>query len=207
MDKKEERNELMVQEYNTKEKQQFHFSEEKITVSFINNYQFYNENIPQITTLDYTVKSYFHSTIVLANQLQKFDVGNKDTYYVNYLYLPMMFSFRQYIELKMKYLYMCVTHKAFNTETHDLEKLREELKNTDFYAFFNGNNSSVDVVKFIKTLEKKPEYFRFVLDKECEETESLQIYIDTAEKVKYYCSEIESRIEMAQVCQKLHEMK
>ena len=178
-------------------------SKEKITINFDTNIKFYDKSITQLTTLDYTIKSYFYSAIILAEKLLHYDFDDRNTYYNNFLYLPMMFSFRQYVELKMKYLYTYCYEKSF-PNTHVLSELRDNLKDTEFYGIFGGN-SSIDVCEFIDNLEKAPEYFRYILDKNCQGVTEISIDIKTAEKVIYYCREIEHRCELILFNKKLHE--
>ena len=112
-------------------------------------------------------------------------------------YLPAMFCFRHYIELKLKYLYMYYNHETFNSTSHNLQVLLDQLKkkNESPYKIFD------DAIEFLKQYEKFvpngnnfDSYFRYLFDKQFNREEQLTIPIAEISKIENYILEIEFRI-------------
>lgn len=62
----------------------------------------------ELGELTYVAESYFRSSIKLLSEVEKIDITKDDKYNYNlsFYFLPAMFCFRHYVELKMKIVYL-----------------------------------------------------------------------------------------------------
>lgn len=158
-----------------------------------------NNPSSEFQVLEFVINSYKTSCITLLNELKRYtQLENvKDKITMLQYYLPAMFCFRHYIELKLKYLYMYYNHETFNSSSHNLQVLLDQLKkkNESPYKIFD------DAIEFLKQYEKFvpngnnfDSYFRYLFDKQFNREEKLTIPIAEISKIENYILEIEFRI-------------
>ena len=92
------------------------------------------DNFSEKTVFDFVATSYASSCLTLLNRMKDYrdaeDYRQKDQ--CSYRFLPAMFCFRHYVELKLKHLYMCY-HQEEYMENHNLRKLCEDLKKENLF--------------------------------------------------------------------------
>lgn len=166
----------------------------------------------EITLLNYVAESYRNSTLTLLRKVNKIADCNesKSTYEIakySYGYIPAMFCFRHYLELKLKSLYMTINRMQFNSVTHDLTELFSEIK-TKIQMLHIDSIWIENAVKYVDLIEKKNQYhFRYYIDKKFKPTTQIIIsyktILDELEKIILdfsKCSyEIEKTIEITRL--------
>lgn len=174
------------------------YYKDKVTVDFRftdNNFRANIENFSEKTVIDFVAKSYYKSCLTLLNQVNKYKYSEKYRQMDDcaYRYLPAMYCFRHYLELKLKYLYMCYANESFNVDSHSLTKLLNEVKAKGF------NHTVLDApVAYVESLERIQSnqsngdfYFRYLTDKNIVCQESLNIPMYEFEKIRQFITDIE----------------
>ena len=191
------------------------YYKDKIVVDFRftdSNFRIDTENFSEKTVIDFVAKSYYKSCLSLLNQVSKYDYDSKYHEMDNcaYRYLPAMYCFRHYLELKLKYLYMVYANESFNAESHSLSTLLTELKSKGF-----THNVFDKPVEYIESLEKIPNsqqhscdfYFRYLIDRNIVCQESLEIPMFEYEKIKEYILDIEQTTDLLYWNRKIGQLK
>ncbi len=165
------------------------YDENEANFSFRFKLDQYNlKNFSEITELNFVAESYARACLTLLKEVNKYNLGNQTS--INkkriYRYLPAMFCFRHYLELRLKCLYMDLTKESFSME-HSLSKLLEEVKNAGF------NMDSFDkAVEYISNLEKNDDsYFRYLISKSFKSVDKLTIPVHEFAKVNNWINKIE----------------
>ena len=153
----------------------------------------------ELTEFKFVVDSYFESCFVLLTEVEKYATsdGFKDKKRCLLKYLPAVFCFRHYIELKIKYLYMQHTGKSFNTNEHSLSVLLKELQEDSGldYAIFNSSISYISEIEKIDNNERFDAFSRYLVDRNFNFSKKLSIVLDDIKRMKRSLVEIEGRIE------------
>lgn len=177
---------------------QIAYSDDKIVVDF----RFIDstilpglENFSEKTIIDFVAKSYYKSCLTLLKQVNNYERSNIYSEMDNcaYRYLPAMYCFRHYLELKLKYLYMYFANESFNVDSHNLSNLLQELKDKGF-----SHNVFDEPVAYIESLEiiqnnhsHADAYFRYLIDKNIICQETLEIPMFEFPKIKKFITDIE----------------
>ena len=158
------------------------------------------ENFSEKTVIDFVAKSYYKSCLTLLKRVNEYELSDQFRQMDDcaYRYLPAMYCFRHYLELKLKYLYMIYANESFNVSSHSLSALLSELKQKGF------NDKVFDEpVAYIESLERIPNsqqqngdfYFRYLIDRDIVCQESLDMPMFEFEKVRKYITDIEQATE------------
>lgn len=174
------------------------YSTDKITVdfNFVDNTILGNiENFSEKTVINFVANSYYKSCLTLLAEVKKYvptDKYNKMDACA-FRYLPAMFCFRHYVELKLKLLYMHYANESFNVLCHTLSDLLNELKAKGFSLdVFDEPISYVESLEKIKNSQVNGDsYFRYLIDKHMVCQESLEIPMFEYSKIKNYITDIE----------------
>lgn len=167
------------------------FYDDKIVVSFQfrDNMLFHGETFSEITLLNFVAKSYANSCLTLFKKLTEYNPQETNSIKnesISYRYLPAMFTFRHYLELRLKTLYMVLKKQSFNFD-HNLSALLGELKESGF-----NSNVFDEPIKFIENYEKgNDEYFRYLITKNFQCTKKLEIPMFQFDKIKSIIQDIE----------------
>ena len=174
----------------------YNFDKKKVNINF------YNEKEPfsEYSTLGYVVESYKNSCLLLVQKLEESKNCSEDRIkYLSTLYLPVMFCFRHYLELKLKQLYIWCYGESFITDNngHKLNKLLKDLQK-DKNVKFEILRKAIDFIKeheiFSFNGEKDASYFRYLINKKFESEKSLTFRLSDIDKIKLYLTEIDFRI-------------
>ena len=153
----------------------------------------------ELTEFKFVVDSYFESCFVLLTEVEKYATSDSfnDKKRCLLKYLPAVFCFRHYIELKIKYLYMHHTGKSFNTNEHSLSVLLKELQEASGldYAIFNSSISYISEIEKIDNNERFDAFSRYLVDRNFNFSKKLSIVLDDIKRMKRSLVEIEGRIE------------
>ena len=153
----------------------------------------------ELTEFKFVVDSYFESCFVLLTEVEKYATSDsfKDKKRCLLKYLPAVFCFRHYIELKLKYLYMQHSGNSFNTNEHALSKLLDELKTVSGldYAIFNNAISYIEEIEKTVNNERFDAFSRYLVDKKFNFSKKLSIVLNDIKRMKRALVEIEGRIE------------
>lgn len=163
------------------------YDENEVNFCFRFDLEQYNlKNFSEITELNFVAESYAHACLTLLNEVNKYSLESPNNKKRIYHYLPAMFCFRHYLELRLKCLYMDLTKESFSME-HPLPKLLEEVKNAGY------NMDSFDkAVEYISNLEKNDDsYFRYLISKSFKSVDKLTIPVHEFAKVKNWINKIE----------------
>ena len=146
--------------------------------------------VSDIRLLDFLAVSYAESCLTLLKRLNEFN--GEDLLATlesrTYRYLPAMFCFRHYLELRLKYLYLKIMKTQFDSN-YDLIELLGMIKQ-------NGFNLNVfdEPIKFIDQTEKnRTEHFRYLITQEYVDADQLEIPADEFDKIKSYITTIEQQ--------------
>ena len=113
--------------------------------------------------LTYVAESYFRSSIKLLSYVDKISDFNDDksNYNLTFYFLPAMFCFRHYVELKMKIVYLDLKKDKFIVK-HDLHFLRENIEQSGF-----TKHCFDEAIELIDSYEQgHDEFFRYLLTKD-----------------------------------------
>lgn len=156
------------------------------------------ESFSEKTVFDFVATSYASSCLTLLSRMKEYykaeDYRKKDQ--CSYRFLPAMFCFRHYIELKLKYLYMCY-HQEEYLGNHNLRKLCEDLKKDNLFdmGIFDEPIEYIEKIeKFIPNGKVDESYFRYLANKNFQFQEHLEIPFSDIEKIENYIREIEFRV-------------
>lgn len=153
------------------------------------------ENFSEKSVLNFVVQSYANSCLTLLKRVEEYE--NKNTYSAKdnciLRYLPALYCFRHYLELKLKYLYMYYANEAFNSNCHNLSELLQELKEKGFSSdIFKAPIEYIENLENNDSTYKSNDYFfRYLIDKELNCKEHLVIPIFEFKKIKDFILNIE----------------
>ena len=142
------------------------------------------ENFSEEMVLGYLATCYANSCLTLISILEKYNTTENLTEKRNIAsrYLPAMFCFRQYVELKLKELYIDIKNELPNF-IHDIEVLKNSIERelkVNIVAF----DQALD---FIKDKEKRSQtFFRYLSKNASEYVDKLQFCVaefDTVRKL------------------------
>ncbi len=148
-----------------------------------------------IKAFSFVSNSYMSGCLKLFSQMEKMECSD---IIKNELFLPAMFCFRHYIELRLKFIY-ARTKKTTTDEVkqlagkngHKLQSLLQAIKG-------KGVNTTVfdEPIKFINTYENNEvEYFRYMIDKNFQSYNELKEILNYYKKIREYILSIERFIE------------
>lgn len=153
----------------------------------------------ELMEFKFVVDSYFESCFILLIEVEKYlSAENIKEKRLSLLkYLPAVFCFRHYIELKLKFLYMKHTGTSFNSNTHDLSVLLKELQNVSGLEYAIFNNSISYIEKMEKTVNNTNfvAFSRYLVDNQFNFQKNINIVLKDVKKIKQNLIEIEGRIE------------
>lgn len=169
---------------------------DKININFYDK----KETFSEYSTLCFVAESYKNSCLLLVEKLEESkncSVGRIK--YLSTLYLPAMFCFRHYLELKLKQLYIWYYGESFITDKdgHKLNKLLKDLQkdeNVKFEILSKAIGFIEEHEKFSFNGEKDASYFRYLIDKNFESEKSLTFSLNYIDKIKLYLTELDFRI-------------
>lgn len=170
-----------------------------------------SESFSEKTVFDFVATSYASSCLTLLNRMKEYynteDYRRKDE--CSYRFLPAMFCFRHYIELKLKYLYMCY-HGEEYSEIHNLRDLCDDLKKENHFnmgVFDEPIEYLEKIEKFIPNGKIEDSYFRYLANKNFQFQECLEIPFCDIEKIENYIREIEFRVSQVRMNEWLFKLK
>lgn len=138
--------------------------------------------------LTYVAESYFRSSMKLLSEVDKINVSNNDksNYYLTFYFLPAMFCFRHYVELKMKIVFLDLKKDKFIIK-HDLHFLRENIEQCGFskHCF----DEAIELIDYYE--QGHDEFFRYLLTKDFVFTTDISILHGLKNKIEkiYYSIE------------------
>lgn len=153
------------------------------------------ESFSEKSVLNFVAQSYANSCLTLFHRVEEYKDTDKYSIMDNCAlrYLPAMFCFRHYIELKLKYLYMCYANEEYNSNTHNLSTLLQELKGKGFPS--NVFDLPIEYIKerecFTSIDDGNDSFFRYLIDKDMKCKEHLNIPMFEFDKIKTYILDIE----------------
>ena len=155
---------------------------------FFDDFIYDGETFSEITVLDFVAKSYAESCLTLLSKVDtyQFDDTHSSVNYTTYRFLPAMFCFRHYLELRLKCIYMEINFTSFET-SHNLIDLYNDIKehSLDFKVF-------EEPINYINQFENgNEEFFRYLISKNFVCCESLPMPMHDYSKIKKYISSIE----------------
>lgn len=176
----------------------YKFYDDKITIDFRVDGEPYSE----LSVLKFITDSYKNCCLELLAKFEHYnfhDLEKKNIHLASF-YLPAMFCFRHYIELKLKYLYAHYYKESFlmNSDGHKLKKLLEDLQKryNNKFGIFNKAIEWIDNHEKIKPLEDSIDsYFRYLADKEFNFESHLEISITEIKEWIENIGELEFRLE------------
>ena len=159
------------------------------------------ERFSEIEVLNFVARSYEESCLKLLQEMGKYNKADDDSIRrcMKY-YLPAMFAFRHYLELRLKTIYMDCQLKSFDYE-HTLSKIYEYLEQETSRSF-PAFKEAIDYVEGIeKSISGKPcdEFFRYLIDTNFASVKKLDIPMFEAKKVAGFIEHIEREIIMMRV--------
>ena len=159
------------------------------------------ERFSEIEVLNFVARSYEESCLKLLQEMGKYNKADDDSIRrcMKY-YLPAMFAFRHYLELRLKTMYMDYQSKSFDYE-HTLSKIYEYLEQETSRSF-PAFKEAIDYVEGIeKSISGKPcdEFFRYLIDTNFASVKKLDIPMFEAKKVAGFIEHIEREIIMMRV--------
>lgn len=155
-----------------------------------------NESFSEKNVLNFVARSYKESCLRLLEQMKHY---KKDNEKLALLYLPAMFCFRHYLELKLKLLYLDWHNEEF-WNTHDLNDLLDDLeKNStcDMGTF----RAPIDYITHLEQINNKQtvEFFRYLIDPQFNCKESIEIPMYEFDKIFNFIANIERETTIAKI--------
>ena len=142
----------------------------------------------ELGELTYVAESYFRSSLKLLSEVDKIDITKEEKYNYNlsFYFLPAMFCFRHYVELKMKIVYLDIKKDEF-IFNHELQYLRDKIESLGF-----TKHCFDDAIALIDSYEKgQVEFFRYLLGQDCIFTKDFDIPKGLKDKIKNIHDNIE----------------
>ena len=175
----------------------YNFDKKKVNINF------YNEKEPfsEYSTLGYVVESYKNSCLLLVEKLEQCkNCSEGQIKYLSTFYLPTMFCFRHYLELKLKQLYIWYYGESFRADKdgHKLNKLLDDLQKNP-KVDFEGLKRPINFVEKrekISFIEKNDvAYFRYLINNKFDTEKNLAFALSDIDKIKLYLTELDFRID------------
>lgn len=152
------------------------------------------ECFSEIEVINFVANSYKNSCLKLLQEMKKYRTQNdwESTQNFIYNYLPAMFDFRHYLELKMKLLYMDWHNESFHKE-HKLSDLLANLEKVTKQSFLIFREPINYIENIEKSLNGLPcvEYFRYLIDKDFNSVKQLKIPMFEFDNIFNYIYQIE----------------
>ena len=143
----------------------------------------------EIGELSYVAESYFRSAIQLISKVDEIESETeiKKQYNLSFYFLPAMFCFRHYVELKLKIIFLQMKKDKFYI-THNLKEMKDEIENMGF-----TKHCFDEAIELIDSYENgQVELFRYLLNKTNNEfTNEIKIQHKTKEKMLKFYRQIE----------------
>lgn len=159
-----------------------------------------SEQFSEKTVLDFVVRSYASSCLTLLKRMENYK--DAETYHdmneCALRYFPALFCFRHYLELKLKYLYMCYTNQTFNIASHNLMDLHSELKEVGFNH--NVFDKPIQYIKdreyYMNVSDGDASVFRYLIKRDFQCKEKLIIPMSEFTTIKDFILDIEHYTEI-----------
>ena len=135
----------------------------------------------ELGELTYVAESYFRSSMKLLSNVDEINNSKdvKTNYNLSFYFLPAMFCFRHYVELKMKIIYLDLKKDKFIV-AHDLHFLRDEIE-----ALGLTKHCFDDAIALIDSYENgQDEFFRYLLSKDFVFTKDIKIPYHLKNKIE-----------------------
>ncbi len=142
----------------------------------------------EIGELSYVAESYFRSAIHLISKVDEIENQSdvKKQYNLSFYFLPAMFCFRHYVEMKLKIVFLRMKKDKFFI-IHNLNEMKDEIENMGF-----TKNCFNEAIEFIESYEKgQVEFFRYLLNKSNVFTKEFKIENKLKEKMVSIYKQIE----------------
>ena len=149
---------------------------------------FNSETFSEITLLNFVAQSYADSCLTLLLRMEGYniDASARENNFCSTRYLPAMFCFRHYLELKLKCLYMVLTRQSFDFN-HKLNMLLEEVKQKGF-----SNNVFDEPINYIENIENGDEaFFRYLISTKFDCVDEINIPMFEFKRIKNFIIDIE----------------
>jgi len=182
-----------------------HYSENEMWIDFRLDYDPLGISVPESfsekTVLDFVTRSYADSCLTLLDRMSKYKDAEDYTSKNNcaYRYLPAMFCFRHYLELKLKCLYLYFHNESFDTNCHTLQKLLDDLKKNSAFQ----SDVFDEPIAYISEIEKyepngkvEASCLRYLVSNEFKCKEHLRIPMFELAKVRKFILQIERTTEL-----------
>ena len=173
----------------------YSFDNNKININFYNKEQSFSE----YSTLGYVVESYKNSCLLLVEKLEQCkNCSEGQIKYLSTFYLPTMFCFRHYLELKLKQLYIWYYGESFRADKdgHKLNKLFDDLQkhpSVDLVCLKRAINFVEEREKISFTEKNDITYFRYLINKNFESEKSLTFTLSDIDEIKFHLTELDFR--------------
>lgn len=152
-------------------------------------------NHSEIDIIGFVTNSYKNSCLRLLKEMSRYKCNKDQKSVIDYMhyYLPAMFCFRHYLELKLKYLYMVWCKKSFYMG-HSLNNLLSELEDESHteFSFFEEPIEYINMLESAITSSQE-EYCRYLIDKDFNSNSSLVIPMFELKRILSYINTIETR--------------
>ncbi len=175
----------------------YSFCNDKININFYDK----KETFSEYSTLGFVVESYKNSCLLLVEKLEQCkSCSERQIKHLSTFYLPTMFCFRHYLELKLKQLYIWHYGESFITDNdgHKLNKLLNDLEKDEtvkFEILSKAIGFIEEYEKFSFNGEKDASYFRYLINNKFETEKSLTFTLNDIDNIKFYLTELDFRID------------
>ena len=153
-----------------------------------------DEHFSEKTVLNFIAQSYASSCLTLLNQMKNYRIAetHKSMNDCAMLYFPAMFCFRHYIELKLKYLFMCYTDKPF-ISSHNLSNLHEDLQKVGFNhkVFEKPIQYIMNQEYYMEMKDSDASVFRYLIKQDLQCKEKLIIPMFEFDTIQTFITDIE----------------
>lgn len=146
------------------------------------------ENFSEQKILDYLATCYANSCLTLLSSLEKYTQTENliEKRNIAYRYLPAMFCFRHFVELKLKGIYVEIKNEMpdFNHDLEKIKKIIEENLNKPLIAYQQA-------LDFLEEKEKSSQtFFRYLSNKSKEFVDKIHFSMKETETVRKLISDI-----------------
>lgn len=141
------------------------------------------------TTFRFIASGYYLNYILIRDEIERLFDDNKQYTRIPHLIFPLFFSFRHFVELKMKSLFFDIFKRKPKKLTHDLLTLVKDMRRelieldgkslrSDFVKETHSNLDSLEsCLKEYIQIEPKTDFYRFYLDKDLK-VEKLRVELE-----------------------------
>jgi len=154
-------------------------------------------NFSEINILNFVADSYKCSCLTLFLKLREY-VNVKTlagTIYCAYRYLPAMFCFRHYIELRLKCFYMKQNREFCEVcNGHNLTEICNKIKEKGFSL-----KAIKQAIEYVNNIEKNDEtFFRYLISPSYNCSKNIKIEMLEYDKIRGIITEIEKEYELCE---------